>query len=101
MEFGFATFAAVFLLFAAASCAPAGLSLQDGCEDLRQSSMELNLIAKNVSAAVSRFNLFIFFYLKVNMFGNMQVKYKLKIFHTASGIFLVTKMMFCMLSSFY
>eukprot|EP00064_Thunnus_orientalis_P015733 superscaffoldBa00002975_g15790 len=47
MAFVFATFAAVFLLLNAASCAPAGL--QDACADVRNSSMELNRIAKIVS----------------------------------------------------
>ncbi|CAK6963788.1 hypothetical protein EYF80_059385 [Scomber scombrus] len=47
MAFAFATFAAVFLLLATASCAPAGT--QDACADVRKSSLELNRIAKTVS----------------------------------------------------
>ncbi|KAM7405150.1 hypothetical protein PAMP_012434 [Pampus punctatissimus] len=49
MKFVFATFAAVFLLFTPASCAPAGMSLQGACADVRNSSLELNRIAKRVS----------------------------------------------------
>lgn len=62
MDFCFATFSAVFLLFAAASCAPAGHSLQDACADVRSSSMELNHIAKRISVEVSFCLFFIFYY---------------------------------------
>ncbi|KAK2897276.1 hypothetical protein Q8A73_013656 [Channa argus] len=49
MDFCLATFAALCLLFASASCAPSGLHLHDGCADVRSSSLELNHIAKTVS----------------------------------------------------
>lgn len=55
MDSCFATLASLFLLFAAASCAPAGRSLQDACGDAKGSSMKLNQIAKNVSVEVSLF----------------------------------------------
>ncbi|KAM3618073.1 uncharacterized protein V6R79_014917 [Siganus canaliculatus] len=47
MDFGLATFAALVMLFAAASCAPAGL--HDACEDVRRSSLALNHVARRVS----------------------------------------------------
>ncbi len=47
MDFCFATFAALFLLFGAASCAPALPGLQDACADVRNSSLELNHAVKN------------------------------------------------------
>ncbi|XP_060914450.1 uncharacterized protein LOC132990297 [Labrus mixtus] len=50
MAFCFATFAAaLFWLLAAASCAPAGHSLQDACAAVRRSSLELNRQARIVS----------------------------------------------------
>ncbi|XP_051281140.1 interleukin-23 subunit alpha-like [Dicentrarchus labrax] len=49
MDFCFATFAALFLLFSAASCAPAGHSLHDACAAVQRSSLELNHLAKGVS----------------------------------------------------
>ncbi|KAK9515197.1 hypothetical protein VZT92_025863 [Zoarces viviparus] len=49
MDLCFKSFAALFLLVAAASCAPTGHTLQDACGDVRSSSLELNHVARTVS----------------------------------------------------
>ncbi|KAK2851795.1 hypothetical protein Q5P01_008071 [Channa striata] len=49
MDLSPATFAALCLLLASASGAPAGSSRPDGCADVQKSSLELNHVAKLVS----------------------------------------------------
>lgn len=52
MDFCFGTFAALFLIIAAASCAPTGHNLHDACEDVKTSSLALNHVARIVSMEV-------------------------------------------------
>ncbi|TMS15993.1 ORM1-like protein 2 [Larimichthys crocea] len=49
MDSCFGTFAALFLIIAAASCAPTGHNLHDACEDVKTSSLALNHVARIVS----------------------------------------------------
>lgn len=53
MDLCLKTFSVVLLLFAAASCAPFNHSVQDACADVRNSSLELNTLAKEVLVKVS------------------------------------------------
>ncbi|KAL6119523.1 uncharacterized protein ACO6RY_04075 [Pungitius sinensis] len=49
MDSSFKSFAALFLLLAAAYCAPTGHIPKDACGDVRSSSLQLNSVARNVS----------------------------------------------------
>ncbi|TKS76689.1 hypothetical protein D9C73_010779 [Collichthys lucidus] len=49
MDSCFGTFAALFFIITAASCAPTGSNLHDACEDVKNSSLALNRVARIVS----------------------------------------------------
>lgn len=72
MDSTFKSFAALFLLVAAASCAPTGHIPRDACGDVRSSSQLLNRVARMVSKEVRVF-LFLFLSLFHYFASSMQI----------------------------